>query len=57
MKSFGLYFFEMTFAWKHFHVQELKEYNFGTFLKNTIYSVLDMLGCKATNWKAAEKRI
>ena len=37
MKFFGLYFFEMTFAFRHFKCNEVKENNFGTYVKKTLY--------------------
>ena len=57
MKAFGLYFFEMTFASIHFHSKETKVYHFGTFMKQLIYQVLLLMGCKKDNWKVAERRL
>ena len=45
MNAFGLYFFEMSFAFMHFHCKEVKKYDFVHFLKKVVYSVFTRLGC------------
>lgn len=57
MKTFGIYFFEMTFAYQHFKCKEALQHNFGNFLKWSVYSMLMLIGCDMKNWKTAERQI
>ena len=34
----------------------MNEFNFGTFLKQTVYDILIAMGCNMKTWKIAEKR-
>ena len=46
MKFFGVYFFEMTFAYQHFKCKEALSNHFPHFLKRTIYTVFKKAGCE-----------
>lgn len=54
MNAFGMYFFEMTFAYKHFKCKETKYSHFGQYLKLKIYRIATAMGCAPRNWFIAK---
>jgi hypothetical protein len=50
MRLFGIYFYETTFAYEHFHDSSVKYNHFGAYLKKVIYGTLKFFGFQLNNW-------
>ena len=56
MKFFGIYFFEMTFAYQHFKCYEASHHHFTHFVKRSAYMILKKVGYTMKNWKIAKRQ-
>jgi hypothetical protein len=56
MRYFGVFFFETTFGYRHFHDNSVKQNHLGVYLKKILYGILIKLGMDPNRWKTCRSQ-